>query len=188
MLILASGSPRRRELLQQIGVEFKVVTSAIDETPLPQESATAYVARMAQEKALAVAHLQPQHTILAADTIVVLHDKILIKPANREDAENILQQLSGRTHQVLTAVCLLSSEHMLQHTESTQVTFKTLTAAQITAYVATQEPMDKAGAYGIQGKGAVLVEKINGCYSNVVGLPLAKTAELLHSFNIPIWH
>lgn len=186
-LILASTSPRRKELLQQIGVKFHVVTEAIDETPLEHESAAQYVQRLAQEKARVVFRQNPTYAVLAADTTVALNGIIYSKPATAEEAFAMLSQLSGCEHQVYTAVTLMSAQHCCSIIESTTVRFKSLTPQEIREYIATEEPMDKAGSYGIQGKGAVFVEKISGCYSNVVGLPLAATAELLRSFDIPIW-
>lgn len=186
-LILASGSPRRRELLEQIGVRFEQVVQSIDETPYLAEPAEQYVQRMALEKALAVANLYPQDAVLAADTTVVLANKIFAKPIDENDAAQMLRQLSRQTHQVLTAVCLIAGSQQQAALVSTSVQFNDLTDEQIQRYIATGEPMDKAGAYAIQGKAAVFVKEIHGCYSNVVGLPLAKTAEMLHSFNIPCW-
>lgn len=186
-LILASASPRRRELLQQIGVKFRVEVADIDETPLSAETPAAYVARLALGKAQKVAANNPGCVVLGSDTTVVLDDEILGKPENDADARRILATLAGRCHQVMTAVALVRDDQQRQQTVITQVHFAALTAAQIAAYVATGEPADKAGAYGIQGLGAVLVDAIDGSYSNVVGLPLTETAAMLQEFNIPIW-
>jgi len=186
-LILASASPRRRELLQQIGVKFRVEVADIDETPLSAETPAAYVARLALGKAQKVAANNPGCVVLGSDTTVVLDDEILGKPENDADARRILATLAGRRHQVMTAVALVRDDQQRQQTVITQVHFAALTAAQIAAYVATGEPADKAGAYGIQGLGAVLVDAIDGSYSNVVGLPLTETAAMLQEFNIPIW-
>jgi len=186
-LILASASPRRRELLQQIGVKFRVEVADIDETPLSAETPAAYVARLALGKAQKVAANNPGCVVLGSDTTVVLDDEILGKPENDADARRILATLAGRRHQVMTAVALERDDQQRQQTVITQVHFAALTAAQIAAYVATGEPADKAGAYGIQGLGAVLVDAIDGSYSNVVGLPLTETAAMLQEFNIPIW-
>lgn len=186
-LILASASPRRQELLRQIGVRFQVRSADIDETQQTDESPADYVQRMAIEKARVIARLYPEQAVLAADTIVVLGNEVFTKPANTEQAKSTLARLSGQTHQVLTAVCLIQGAQ--QHTllDKTQVTFLKLNSTQIEAYVATGEPLDKAGAYGIQGFGAVLVSRIEGCYNTVVGLPLAKIAGLLEQFHLPIW-
>lgn len=187
MLILASASPRRKQLLAQIGVPVEVCSADIDEAVREAENAEEYVLRMATEKAQAVAARYPQRTVLAADTIVLHQQQILTKPQNAAQAQAMLQQLSGSSHQVLTAVVIMQGARTQAVLERTWVHFAKLSAQQIAAYVATQEPLDKAGSYGIQGRGAVLVQSIEGCYSNVVGLPLAKTAELLEAFNIPIW-
>ncbi|MBU2037610.1 MAG: septum formation inhibitor Maf [Gammaproteobacteria bacterium] len=186
-LILASASPRRRELLQQIGVQFRVQVADIDETPQAGETPAAYVARLALGKAQKVAAANPGCVVLGSDTTVVLDDEILGKPENDADAARMLAALAGRRHQVMTAVALVQDDQQRVQTVITNVHFTPLTAAQITAYVATGEPADKAGAYGIQGLGAVLVDAIEGSYSNVVGLPLTETAAMLQEFNIPIW-
>lgn len=186
-LVLASASPRRRELLQQIGVRFEVVVRSIDETPQEAEQASAYVARVALEKAQRVADEYPQRTILAADTCISLNNRILTKPQDAAHAKSMLRHLSGQKHQVYTAVALVKGEAEQVITVCTDVYFKQLSNEQIESYVATQEPLDKAGSYAIQGLGAVLVEQISGSYSNVVGLPLAETALLLEQFNVSIW-
>ncbi len=187
MIVLASSSPRRRELLQQIGVPFRIQVQAVDETPLPEELPGNYVARLALEKARAVAVLNPGEVVLGSDTTGVLDHQILVKPEDEADARRMLRAMSGRTHQVLTAVALVQDAREVVQVVRTDVTFCTLTAEQIDAYIATGEPADKAGAYGIQGMGAVLVAGIHGSYSNVVGLPLTETAALLREFRIPIW-
>lgn len=187
MMILASSSPRRRELLQQIGVRFRIQVQAVDETPGAGEAPDAYVARLALAKARAVAALNSGSLVLGADTTVVLDNQLLVKPADDADARCMLRAMSGRTHEVLTAVALVQNAHEVVQVVRTAVTFCALTEAQIDAYIATGEPADKAGAYGIQGFGAVLVAGINGSYSNVVGLPLTETAALLREFRIPIW-
>lgn len=187
MMVLASSSPRRRELLQQIGVSFRIQVQSVDETPRPDERPDAYVARLALEKARAVAALNPGSVVLGADTTGVLAGQILVKPEHDADARRMLRAMSGRTHEVLTAVALVQDEREQVRVVRTEVTFCPLTDAQIDAYVATGEPADKAGAYGIQGFGAVLVAGIHGSYSNVVGLPLTETAALLREFRIPIW-
>lgn len=187
MMILASSSPRRKELLTQIGVRFKVAVEPVDETPLQGESPAAYVSRLALAKARAVSQKYPASVVLGADTTVVLHDAILAKPDDEAHAFRMLSQLSGQTHQVLTAVALVQGGVQRVECVATNVQFRPLTEAEIRTYVATGEPLDKAGAYGIQGKGAVLVAFIQGSYSNVVGLPLTETSALLNEFNVPIW-
>lgn len=190
-LILASASPRRAELLSQIGVQYSVCSADIDESVLPEESPSEYVGRLAQEKAKAILSAHVDNVVIAADTSVVLNGQILGKPENKDHAVDILQSLSGRVHDVYTgvAVCQMQQGEIEVLTEviKTQVAFFPLALEQIQRYVATAEPMDKAGAYGIQGKGAVFVESIEGSYSNVVGLPLAQTAQMLAKFNVPIW-
>ncbi len=186
-MILASASPRRRELLQQIDVQFRVQVADIDETPLRAETPAVYVARLALAKAQKVAAANPGCVVLGSDTTVVLDDEILGKPENDADATRMLAALAGRRHQVMTAVALVQDDQQRVQTVITDVHFAPLSAAQIAAYVATGEPADKAGAYGIQGLGAVLVDAIEGSYSNVVGLPLTETAAMLQEFNIPIW-
>jgi septum formation protein len=188
-LILASASPRRAELLQQIGALFDVCPAAIDETPRPAEPAADYVERMAQEKALSVAAAaQPGALVLGSDTSVIVDGVILGKPADAADAKATLTVLSGRTHQVLTAVALAGAGVCRSCLVITNVSFCTLSEAQINAYVATGEPMDKAGSYGIQGLGGVFVEKLQGSYSAVVGLPLQETAALLSAAGYPVWN
>ncbi len=195
MLILASASPRRRELLTQAGLEFEVEPADIDETPLPNEGAAAYVQRVATEKAQAVcAAYRARHpesgpvTFLAADTAVVLPDSsgdagtILGKPLNPADAERMLGLLSGRTHAVMTGIAAVSSSRpgrMVVDVEITQVTFNVMTPDEIEDYVATGEPLDKAGAYAIQGFAARWIPRIEGDYFNVVGLPIARVIALL---------
>lgn len=201
-LILASGSPRRRELLDQIGVRFTVQPANIDETPQPGELPQAYVLRMAREKAQVIANHCDSAAVLAADTSVVCNNQILGKPNSADEAKAMLQRLSGEQHQVLTSICIIPAEAdrslnvessvnadhpVCAQVVSTDVTFRSLTTAEIDEYVATGEPMDKAGSYGIQGMGAVLVAGIHGSYSNVVGLPLTETAELLKRYGIGIW-
>ena len=192
-LVLASQSPRRRELLQQIGVVFDCVSADIDESRFVEEAPSAYVRRLALEKARAVALEYPQRWVLGSDTAVVCDQRILGKPTDRADAIAMLQLLSGRSHQVLTAVALYRNEkpggeqqHILL--VSTDVMFRSLSVEECERYWATGEPQDKAGSYGIQGLGAVFVERIEGSYSAVVGLPLQQTAELLVQLGIPVWH
>ncbi|EAT11099.1 septum formation inhibitor Maf [Bermanella marisrubri] len=184
-LILASASPRRKELLQQIGVNIAIRPVDIDETVLANESAKDYVVRLAREKAEAC-HEQ-ERPVLGSDTCVVVDDEILGKPQSKEAAIAMLTRLSGRSHEVFSGVAIRQGTRLDVRYVATRVTFKTLTAAQIEAYVATEEPMDKAGSYGIQGMGAVLVERIHGSFSNVVGLPLETVAAMLDSFSVPYW-
>ena len=169
-LYLASGSPRRQELLAQLGVTFERIVTGIEEQRQPQESAQQYVVRLAREKAQAgVAQTAQDLPVLGADTIVILNGEVLEKPRD--------------AHQVMTAVALADSQHILDCLVVTDVTFRTLTDEDIAGYVASGEPLDKAGAYGIQGLGGCFVRKINGSYHAVVGLPLVETYELLSNFN-----
>jgi len=187
-MILASSSPRRRELLTQIGVHFTTQPADIDETPLQNEGAVAYVERMALSKARKVSEQFPGEVVLGSDTSVIWSGEILGKPVNNREAEETLRRLSGQTHQVLSAVALVRGAQEQVISVATQVRFRELTDEEITRYVATGEPADKAGSYGIQGKGAILVAGIEGSYSNVVGLPLTETAALLNEFDVPFWH
>ena len=190
MLYLASGSPRRRELLGQIGVPFTTLHTVIDETPLANEAAAAYVQRLACAKAQAgLASLAVPGTavVLGADTSVVLDGRILGKPESRAEALSMLAALSGQTHEVLTAVALANSQRCEVRVVSSQVSFRPLSAAEIEAYWASGEPQDKAGSYAIQGLGAVFVADLHGSFSAVVGLPLCETAALLADFGIPCW-
>ena len=184
---LASGSPRRRELLQQIGVPFRVVGTAIDEAVLPDEAPLQYVARLAAAKAEAgwersrdFAHAP----VLAADTAVVLDGRILGKPTDCQDAEGMLRQLSGRTHEVFTAIALRTANGLQSRISRSEVTFRSIAAAEARGYWETGEPSDKAGAYAIQGLGAIFIADLRGSYSGVMGLPLFETAELLHDAGI----
>lgn len=178
-LILASASPRRHELLALLGVTFRAVVPSIDETPLPDELPRLYAERLAHEKACAV---QEEGIIIAADTIVVLDKTILGKPANPADACRMLTELSGRTHEVITGVCVKRAEQTVVFSVVTHVTFRTLTQHEIKTYVASGCPMDKAGGYAIQGQAASMVRSINGSYTNVVGLPLCELHEALVTF------
>ena len=178
-IILASASPRRKELLDQIRVQYKVYPVDIDETPLPDELPLDYVQRLAAEKSAACkVQLNTELPVLAADTAVILGRVILGKPKDQADAEAMLTQLSGKTHQVYSAVSLRWREHS-QAVSITEVTFRRLTEREILNYWHTGEPVDKAGGYAIQGMGGVFVESIKGSFSGVVGLPLFETAELL---------
>ena len=182
-LYLASGSPRRRELLTQLGLRFERVVIDVEELRRPEESVQQYVRRLAREKAQAGVAVAPQDLpVLGADTIVVLSGEVLEKPRDAAHATRMLARLSGKTHQVMTAVALADRQHELDCLVVTEVTFRLLTAQDISAYIASGEPMDKAGAYGIQGHGGNFVRKINGSYHAVVGLPLVETNELFTHF------
>ena len=183
-LYLASGSPRRQELLTQLGVAFERIVTGIEEKRAEGESAQQYVSRLAREKALAgVAQVPRDLPVLGADTIVILNGEVLEKPHDDEHAFKMLSKLSGQTHQVMTAVALADRQQVLDCLVVTDVTFRVLTEEDIAGYIASGEPMDKAGAYGIQGLGGCFVRKINGSYHAVVGLPLVETYELLTNFN-----
>ncbi|MGC8794008.1 MAG: Maf family protein [Bryobacteraceae bacterium] len=178
MLVLASQSPRRRELLARAGFSFVVRPVEVDETWWPGEEPAAHVERLAREKAR-VAPAGPDDIVLGADTVVVVDGEILGKPADAEDAARMLRKLSGRMHRVLTGVCLKRGPTELTHVEATWVSFATLDEQEIRDYVASGEPMDKAGAYAIQGLASRFVKRIEGCYFNVVGLPVASVYRLL---------
>jgi septum formation protein len=204
MLVLASASPRRRELLAQAGFSFQVQPAHFPEDPLEGEDPVTYVTRLAREKAEVVyrqltssdltcaarppAKAPPEDksplAVLGADTTVVLDDMILGKPEDAADAARMLRLLSGRTHRVITGVALVTAEGADVAAETTAVSFRELSDEAIAAYVATGEPMDKAGAYAIQGRAARWIPRIEGCYFNVVGLPLAFVSKLLESRNL----
>ena len=199
-IYLASRSPRRRDLLKQIGVPFELLLlredlrrgADVDETPLPDESPGVYVLRMAGAKVnTAVRQIAyrglPQKPVLAADTTVVFDDRNIGKPQDAADAARILRTLSGREHQVLTAVALALREKVETQISVSSVWFHELSDADIRHYIATGEPLDKAGAYAIQGRAGAFVMRIAGSYSGIMGLPLAETAELLDRFDIPLW-
>jgi septum formation protein len=188
MLVLASSSPRRADLLRNAGLDFEVATAQVPEVPLRGESAADYARRLAREKAGAVFRRRPTDLVLGADTIVVAGDELLEKPRSADDAARMLRRLSGRGHQVMTAVCLVGPgrEHPKFVTgwedlrlETTRVYMAELTDEEIAAYVATGEPMDKAGAYAIQGQASRWVARIEGCYFNVVGLPVPLVYKML---------
>lgn len=188
---LASQSPRRRELLRQIGVKFRVLAPHVDEAALPREAPDSYVERIARSKAEVAwaridARQRARHPVLAADTAVVLGRRILGKPADDAEARMILKALSGRTHQVLTAVAIAHEDRLRLATSVTAVTFRRLAPSEIARYVASGEPRDKAGAYGIQGVAATFIARIEGSYSGVMGLPLFETASLLKTFGIQV--
>jgi septum formation protein len=190
MLVLASASPRRRELLIQAGFEFKVIPSSVPEKLHSGEDAICFATRLAREKAQAVFEEQseldaPENPllVLGADTIVVVDGDILGKPTDAADAARMLTRLSGRTHQVITGVALISRAGVEGAAEVTFVRMQTLSAAEIAEYVASGEPMDKAGAYAIQGRAGKWIPRIQGCYFNVVGLPLALVSGLIEGMH-----
>lgn len=189
-IILASGSPRRAKLLQQMGLHFKIVKSGINEGKL-EKPWTNGVQKLAKAKALAVSGA-PGQVVLGADTIVVHQNMVFGKPKNSEEAQKMLQALSGTVHEVMTGICVAKYagngkfDKIYQDVEVTKVYFRDLESKEIQAYIASGESQDKAGAYGIQGLGALLVDKIEGCYFNVVGLPLSRTMQLLRRCGIPI--
>ena len=199
-IYLASRSPRRRELLKQGGIAFDLLLMRtdlqrgvdVDETPLPAEAPVAYVMRIASTKAaagwrqVAVRRL-PGAPVLAADTTVVLDGDILGKPDNAEHARQMLRRLSGRTHQVLTAIAIAREDHLEAALSTSAVEFRELEDGEIARYVASGEPLDKAGAYAIQGRAAIFVRAISGSYTGIMGLPLYETAELLRRFNINLF-
>jgi septum formation protein len=197
MIYLASRSPRRAELLRQIGVDFVVHDVDIDESRLPAEAAGEYVCRMASTKAriaagqivdeLVATGRQESCAVLAADTTIALDGDIIGKPADRDQCRCILQRLSARQHQVLTAVALATAGDIAVRLTRNRVSFKPLSTVEIEAYCATAEPMDKAGAYAIQGKAALFIDHLEGSYSAVMGLPLFETAELLRNADIELF-
>ena len=178
-LILASVSPRRSELLRNAGIAFKVDPADIHEAPFAGEAPIDYARRLARDKAKAVLARHPDALVLGADTVVVVDEHLLEKPANPEDATRMLRLLSGRSHQVITGVSLLAANFEATQAEVTQVTFVNMSEQEIAEYVASGEPMDKAGAYGIQGVASRWVERIEGDYFNVVGLPVARVYRML---------
>ena len=185
VLVLASGSPRRRQLLEMLGIEHRVVPPDVDETRRPGETPADYVVRLAREKARAVSGRDPKPLVLAADTTVILGDELFAKPATVGEAVEMLGRLAGRTHQVYTGVALAQGERVETALDVSDVTFRRLARDQIANYVATGEPMDKAGAYAIQGKGAALIDGIRGDFFGVMGLPLRLVLDLLERFERP---
>jgi septum formation protein len=187
-LCLASSSPRRRELLEQIGVRFVVDVADIDEALRPGEAPSQYVARLATEKAQAVfARRHGDLPVLGADTTVVIGAAVLGKPQDRDSALAMLAQLSGREHDVLTSIALVTSTSVGVRTSVSRVLFRAITPAEASAYWATGEPLGKAGGYAVQGLGAVFIERLAGSYSGVMGLPLFETAQLLEAATVPYW-
>src|SRR3954469_7312010 len=183
-VILASGSPRRRQLLELIGIPHEVRPSNIDETMRPREAPRRHAERLAREKASVIATREPEVVTIAADTIVVINRKVLGKPRDVEDARRMLSMLSGREHTVITAVAVARGRKLRSAIEEVKVKFRRLHGDEIDAYIATGEPMDKAGAYGIQGFGATIVECVNGDYFAVMGLPLARLITLLRDLGV----
>lgn len=184
MLYLASSSPRRAELLRQIGVKFEIIEASIDESAEPGESARELVNRLCREKALKgrqqLHAMQPGDLVLAADTLIHLHGQLIGKPESEGHCRAILEQLSGQTHQVLSAVALVDASGQLhEKCTSNEITFRHLQDDEIHRYCASDEPHDKAGAYAIQGRAAIFIEHLSGSYSSVMGLPLFETAQLL---------
>lgn len=179
-LILASASPRRSELLASLGVAFRVIAPEIDETPLPGEKPRPFAERLAEEKACAV---EAEGILIAADTIVVQNNALLGKPTDAAHAYEMLASLSGKAHEVITGVCVKSAAQTVVFSVVTEVVFRVLEPEEIEAYVASGDPMDKAGAYAIQGGAAHMVRSINGSYTNVVGLPLCELYDALLSFD-----
>jgi len=183
MLVLASASPRRQELLRNAGISFDVQPADIPEDPLPGESAKDCAERLAREKAIAVARQRPHDVVLGADTVVVVDGQLLGKPSDAADAARMLRLLSGREHQVITGVCLVVSGVSSVSSEATFVTVDELTGKDIADYIASGEPMDKAGAYAVQGVASRWIPRIEGDYSNVVGLPVALVARMLREIS-----
>lgn len=185
-IVLASASPRRRELLESIGLEFEIRTSDIPEERLAGESVRSYVQRLAREKAEAVSTRIPDAWVIAADTVVYLDEIVLEKPVDRDEAVAMLEKLAGRTHSVFSGVTLMNASREVSITEvvRTEVTIMPLEREIIEWYADTGEPMDKAGAYAIQGQGAMFVERIDGSYTNVVGLPLPTLFRMMKSVGI----
>ncbi len=185
-IVLASASPRRRTLLAQLGLDVTVQPAAVDETPAAGEAPARYVERLAREKALAVAAGHPGRIVLGADTAVVLDGEILGKPRDERHAFDMLGRLMGRWHEVLTAVCAVRDGARHEQVAATRVRLRLIEPAEMAAYWASGEPADKAGAYAIQGLGAIFVERIEGSYSAVMGLPLFETAALLAELGCPV--
>ena len=183
-VVLASASPRRRQLLELIGIEHDIQPANIDESVRPRETPARYAERLAREKASVVASRDPDRITIAADTTVVVNKKVLGKPENEEDARRMLSMLSGREHTVITAIAVARGRKLRSAVEEVRVRFRRLHDDEINAYIATGEPMDKAGAYRIQGYGATIVECIEGDYFSVMGLPLAKLVDLLRDLGV----
>lgn len=187
-LILASASPRRCNLLKNLGLNFEVIPSDIEEEVMEGVPPQKVVSLLARKKALSIAQKQKDAVVIGADTIVVYKDNILGKPFDENDAQNMLNKLSGEWHQVITGIAVIDSASgkCKTHSEITHVKFKTISEQEIKDYIKTGEPLDKAGGYGIQGKGGLFVEEIKGCFYNVVGLPLSRLYDVLKDFHIKI--
>jgi septum formation protein len=183
-LILASASPRRAELLRNAGIKFAVEPAHVPEEPFPDELPLQYAQRLAREKAQAIVAKHPDNVVLGADTIVVADAHLLEKPLDPADAARMLRLLSGRSHQVMTGVCVSAPGFEQTEAETTEVRFGALSDDEIAAYVATGEPMDKAGAYAIQGIASRWVQRIDGCYFNVVGLPVPRVYRMLRNLEV----
>ena len=184
-IVLASGSPRRKQLLEMLRIPFRVIAPDVDEHVLPGEKPDAYVTRLSRAKAEAVVARAPGEVILAADTTVVLGGKIFEKPTSPQNAVEMLEQLQGKTHEVLTAVAVAENGRLEQVLDVSRVTFRPADRATLEEYVATGEPLDKAGAYAIQGLGAPLIERVEGDFFGVMGLPLRLALDLLAKFGRP---
>ncbi|MFZ0913215.1 MAG: Maf family protein [Candidatus Korobacteraceae bacterium] len=180
-LVLASASPRRAELLRNAAVPFTVEPAHVAEQPAAHEEPVDYAQRLARDKARAVFARHPRSAVLGADTVVVVDQHLLEKPTDKADAARMLRLLSGRTHQVITGVCLVAPDFEQTEAEITQVVFSPLSEREIAAYVGSGEPMDKAGAYAIQGMASRWVERVEGCYFNVVGLPVLRVCRMLRA-------
>ena len=184
-IVLASGSPRRKQLLEMLRISFRIIPPDVDEHVLAGEQADAYVTRLSRVKAQAVVALAPGEVILAADTTVALRGRIFEKPTSPQNAVEMLEQLQGQTHKVLTAVAVAENGRLEQALDVTRVTFRRADRATLEEYVATGEPLDKAGAYAIQGLGAPLIERVEGDFFGVMGLPLRLALDLLAKFGRP---
>lgn len=178
-IVLASQSPRRAELLGRLGLEFEIRPAGVDETYIDHEMPADHAERLAREKAVAIAGSEPDALVIGSDTIVIIDSDVLGKPRDREEARSMLMRLSGREHEVYTAVAVVRGERIESALERVRVRFRRLDRTECEEYVATGEPMDKAGAYGIQGFGSALVESIEGDYFAVMGLPVVRTLELI---------
>jgi septum formation protein len=184
-IVLASGSPRRKQLLEMLRIPFRVIAPDVDEHVLPGEKPDAYVSRLSRAKAQAVVSLAPKDIVLAADTTVVIENSILGKPESPEDAVHMLERLQGRTHEVLTSIAVAENGRLEQALDVSRVTFRPNDRRTLEEYVATGEPLDKAGAYAIQGLGAPLIERVEGDFFGVMGLPLRLALDLLARFGRP---
>jgi septum formation protein len=188
-VVLASSSPRRSELLRQIGLSFSLDAANVDERIIPGEDPEVYALRVARDKARIAAQRAGNGIVIAADTVVVLGDRILGKPADKQDAIRMLRLLSGKEHKVITGLSVMDAAtgKTVSKAVVSGVRFRRLREEEISAYVDSGEPLDKAGAYGIQEKGALLVERVEGCYFNVVGMPLATLGAILEEFGVVLW-